>query len=189
MLGDPQGSACSSAWTWAFVLFEWVVASGCCNHDSHNALHWGMHQQFLNQDLMKDVYVAIESPRGTYDKLHLHLGSWLAQTVLLVDKSEPPEALAQVWRALGVDANMADLLANKLGLVCNSGYLHLLASKVEDPKAMEEVSGVWIFLWRLTRFTDIRWRCHWICMKGIALWLDGRGPVLGGFCDFRPQCL
>ena len=91
------------------------------------------------------------------NQLHQHLGPWLAQTVFLVAKSEPPETLEQMWRALGVDANMVDLLANKLGFVLKAGKLNNNASNADDPKAMEEVSGVLLYLWRFTRFTESRW--------------------------------
>eukprot|EP00974_Lingulodinium_polyedra_P119137 11170003-Lingulodinium_polyedra.AAC.1 len=50
-------------------LAEWIVVNGCCNHDVHNALHWGLFQYFPNPEVVKDVYIAIDSLRKGYTQL------------------------------------------------------------------------------------------------------------------------
>eukprot|EP00969_Alexandrium_andersonii_P051132 2245839-Alexandrium_andersonii.AAC.1 len=41
-------------------LLQWAVASGCSNHDCHNALKWSLHHYFQDAELLKEICIAVE---------------------------------------------------------------------------------------------------------------------------------
>ena len=56
------------------ALTEFVVITPCAMHDAHNAFRWGFLSEVRNRELMRDVYVAIESIRNSMDLVNKHIG-------------------------------------------------------------------------------------------------------------------
>jgi hypothetical protein len=48
-------------------LLDWVVTTGCCNHDAHNALKLSLMAQMQDTQLLKDLWISIESLRNAYE--------------------------------------------------------------------------------------------------------------------------
>ena len=85
-------------------LLQWVLGTGCACHDTHNAFKWGMHQQFQNLELLKELYIAIESIRNSYGLLVRYMPKWLLQKLKFVECSDHASGLGPLWTALGVDS-------------------------------------------------------------------------------------
>ena len=47
-------------------LLDWAVGTGCALHDCHNSLKWGLHAHFNDAELMKDLYITIQSGRDAF---------------------------------------------------------------------------------------------------------------------------
>ena len=62
-------------------LTEFVVITPCALHDSQNAFKWSMHDQFTDKDLLRDVYIAIESLRRSADLIDTHIYAWIMETM------------------------------------------------------------------------------------------------------------
>jgi len=69
-------------------------------------------------DLLKDVYVSIESLRNSYGMIMDHIGEWIAQhTDFVADEELPPQRdLELLWTTLGVDPVIVEELAPTLRL-------------------------------------------------------------------------
>eukprot|EP00969_Alexandrium_andersonii_P180255 7966838-Alexandrium_andersonii.AAC.1 len=150
-------------------LCTWVVGNGCGCHDCHNGLKWGMHFQFADKELLKDMHIIVESLRNAYGLLYSHLAQWLADTVLFVDTPEDPSNLAALWTALGVDSDWIGTLVS-LGLLFKGGRLQVASRCMDSPDLFATLSGCLLFLWHFTKFTDSRW-----CTIGSSC----RGLVIG----------
>ena len=66
-------------------LIDWVISTGCANHDTQNGLKWGLAWLTSGDDVIKKLYIAIESLRNAYDLLHKYLPKFLIQSLLPVD--------------------------------------------------------------------------------------------------------
>ena len=53
-------------------LSQWHVATSCGLHDGHNALKWAIHSE-MNPDVLKEVYISLESARNSYSLLVEHM--------------------------------------------------------------------------------------------------------------------
>lgn len=87
----PGGSGSALSSPKMLQLLEWVVANGCAIHDGHNALKWSMHQHFRDSDLLKNIYIGVQSLRNSYGMLYEFLPSWLMTHVDLADESTLPD--------------------------------------------------------------------------------------------------
>ena len=140
-------------------LQEWICATGCALHDSHNALKWALHQQFCNTELTKGLYIVVESLRDSYGQLLQYLGNWVVCSLQFVpDESLPPiEDRAILWTALGLDPTLVEALACQLRLQWKGGRLQVAASCLHLPDVMETVSSALLGVWHFKRFSDSRW--------------------------------
>ena len=140
-------------------LQEWICATGCALHDSHNALKWALHQQFCNTELTKGLYIVVESLRNSYGQLLQYLGNWVVRSLQFVpDENLPPvEDRTILWTALGLDPTLVEVLACQLRLQWKGGRLQVAASCLNLPDVMETVSSALLGVWHFKRFSDSRW--------------------------------
>jgi hypothetical protein len=140
-------------------LQEWTVSTGCALHDSHNALKWALHQQFCNPDLMKGLYIVVESIRNSYGQLLSYLGNWIVRSLQFVpDENLPPaEGRTVLWTALGLDPTLVEVLACQLRLQWKGGRLQVAASCLGLPDVIETLSSALLGVWHFKKFSDSRW--------------------------------
>lgn len=112
--------------------------------------------------LTKDIYIAIESLRNSYDLLYEHMGAWLSENVRFVDDPASPEDLMDMWNALGVKPEWVDLLVS-LRLLWRRGRLEVHSARVEEANLFEDISGALLYLWKFVKFSENRW-----CTVGYA---------------------
>lgn len=152
-------------------LLEWVVSCGCSVHDAHNSLKWGLYVQFSDTSLLKDIYIGIEALRNSYDLLQRFLGSWVSQVVRFVEQPVSAEVLAELWIALGISADMVEVLAHDLHLIWKDGFLEVDARLQGDSDLLEKVSGCLLYIWKWKSVCESRW-----CTVGTSCRV-----VVGGF--------
>lgn len=94
-------------------LTDWVVTTGCGNHDSQNALKWAS-SELLEDPVasMKNLFVVFEALRNSFLDLHKALRQWL---VVCVDYDPSPYDrmdAKEFWGALIMDDGVLDLLVD-----------------------------------------------------------------------------
>ena len=84
-----------------------------------------MHEDFSNRDMMRDIYIAIESLRNTADLISEHMASWVSSRLKFVDDRGPDWVAEQqqVWMALGVELEQAELLSERLQYCFEDGNI------------------------------------------------------------------
>lgn len=139
------------------LLMDWAVATPCSLHDVHKSFFWSLQHSFTNCDLVKNVFISIESCRNSYSQITQVAPSWLAK-VLVVEPEEAlesPDDLRDLWLACGVDAELIDELVD-LRLLFRRGHISVSQSASHDT-VFERVMSCLFSLWRFRRFNESRW--------------------------------
>ena len=66
-------------------LTDWFVATGCSNHDCQNALKWSLAPFLESAEVLKDLYIVVESLRNAFGLLVRHLKHFLAASIAFSD--------------------------------------------------------------------------------------------------------
>ena len=114
----------------AFIPYlEFVLVTPCALHDAQNGFRWGYPAQFKDKQLMRDLYVAIESLRNSADLLWCRLFSWIDSRLrFATPRGEGwKESARSLWTALDVDHEVVELLVDNLELVWADGHLWVQA--------------------------------------------------------------
>ena len=145
--GDPLAS------TALLDLLTWVVATPCAVHDTHNGLKWSLFE------ILKDVFVVIESLRNCLDLLHSYLGLWLADHLHFVEEEElnSVDSLQDLWLAIGVAPSVVEILAEELRLRWRDGKIEVAASCRETDDLVGKISFALLSLWHFQKFSESRW--------------------------------
>lgn len=148
------------------ALTDWVVSTGCGNHDCQNALKWGL-REMMGEDpeaLLKDMYIAMEACRHGYSALHDNLRWWLLRVVRFKSTGFRHEHALEFWGALGVDEDMVHIAA-QLNLVWVGGELCVNPAAEGSADLMDKLSGLVLYLFRFRKFTQSRWTTLGECSR------------------------
>ena len=138
---------------------EFVIVTPCALHDAQNAFKWGFMSECADRQMMRDIYVAIESLRKSADLLSKHLAMWVSKRLRMV----PPRGLAWVesqrvlYNALSVDWETVELLAETLELEFRDGELLVSNGADVDGDLVECVCATLKSAWKFVKFTESRW--------------------------------
>ena len=137
-------------------LTNWIFASGCCNHDAHNALKWAMANQEPSPDCLKSLFIVMESLRNGYHLVAARLATWIPNR--LVFRAVEHACLPELWCVLGIEPEWCQRLVD-LGLWYDSvdDKLYVSPDYANDPEVLEVVSSILLHIWRFRRFTESRW--------------------------------
>ena len=99
------------------ALLEWILDTGCCNHDVHNGLKWSLLQYLTDDAFMKDTFLVIESMRNGFSLLHEELSRWIATAVdwRAAEDLWDRDCACALWAALDVSPKWIEELLD-LGL-------------------------------------------------------------------------
>eukprot|EP00959_Pyramimonas_sp_CCMP1952_P223724 4678031-Pyramimonas_sp.AAC.1 len=162
-------------------LLEFVVTTRCALHIVNKSLEWAMHSEFANRDLLRDVFVSIESIRQSYDLILRCAGDWVECRLELCDdlSNEEIEAKQILWRALGVESELADLLSEVLHLRFAHGRLRVARSAAPAGDVAAAVRTALLAAWRISTFADSRWLTVGKSSQGLVTGLvSGLGDLL-----------
>lgn len=138
-------------------LTDWIVSTGCANHDAQNALKWGLAGLECGDEVTKKLHIVVESLRNGYDLLQTYLPKFLTQSLTLVaDDGATPGHSEEFWASMCVEpAVLQDLV--ELGLRWRKGRLQIYESAASKPDFVEKVTACMLSVFRFKRFTDSRW--------------------------------
>ena len=102
----------SEAATQCSPILDWAVCTGCALHDSSKALEWALAPHVVDKEMLKDMHIAIESCRNSFDLLVQYMPQFLAR---YMERSAAPyskDDVASWWRCMGAPADRIEVLAN-----------------------------------------------------------------------------
>eukprot|EP00971_Amphidinium_carterae_P338917 6476470-Amphidinium_carterae.2 len=95
------------------------TSSGCALHDGHNALGWAWQAMFGRSDaLLKKLHICFASFRASLCECRKHVAKWLVTVLAPVSDGEviPEEELSKMYSALGISADLLDVMASQMHL-------------------------------------------------------------------------
>jgi hypothetical protein len=151
----------ASDWTPVQECLDWVVGTPCANHDCQNSLKWALKAVLDEEDTAQVVHalhIAIASVRNGFDLLHAHLGAFVAEALDFWegDQETPEDTNYQFWLCIGVDAEVAQILAS-LDLFWSDNKLRVARRCKGDPMLLEKITHCILHVCRFKQFTDSRW--------------------------------
>ena len=81
-LGYELSDLGEAAW---LDLWSWETSVGCCAHDFSGALRWAHLKEFGSRDLMRKMWIRVESIRSSLDQLIRQLPHWISRTLRFAD--------------------------------------------------------------------------------------------------------
>ena len=163
-------------------LRDWHVSTACAAHDAHNALKRGMRGVAADvADVLKRLHVVTHSLRNGYRLLHCHLKDFVNSAVAFSQESHDPQVVYEHWRALGVDDDAAEALAD-LSLRWAGGQLLISEAHRGSEGLLENVSSCMVCVFRFRKFSDSRWitvgqGCRSL-LAGLGVGLRGLASVI-----------
>ena len=111
-----------------------MVVTACALHDAHNAFRWGFIAEVKNRELMRNVYIGMESLRNSVMIMTTHMGTWISRRISYAEplNMEWVDLRRKLWRALNVDMEVADLMSMQLQLRWEQGRLLVAKGLPED---------------------------------------------------------
>ena len=140
-------------------LTEFVLVTPCALHDSQNGFRWSLIEQMSNKELMRDIYIGIESLRRSQDLIQEYMFEWLGKVRRArEDQGEDwVNRRRQVWLGLSVDMETADLLAADLQVYWDGNTLWTLRGALQDRDVVSALASALLACWRFQKFSDSRW--------------------------------
>ena len=189
MLAAPQYGK-SKAQSELLHHHEWTVTAGCALHDAHNSLKWGLNFQAWGPQLLKDLFIVMQSLKNSFNLVTERLTPWLALRLIFTDREEcpPGHELLDLWTAMGVDPVLAEQLASDMALHWDFelGALRVAADFRETKEAFEEIAGALMGIWNFRPFSDSRWVTVGLSCRSLVAGLMTGLPSLVE--DIREHC-
>ena len=106
-------------------LTEMVLVTPCALHDCQNGFKWALLAECTDADLLRDLYISVESLRSSHDLISGHVGHWLWERLKRRPDQGPEWVQLQcsLWEALGVDLEVAGILASDLQFEFKDGNI------------------------------------------------------------------
>ena len=153
-----------------FRLTEFVIVTPCAGHDAHNSFKWAVRSRFEQKDLMRDIYISIESLRNSMDLLTGHLSAWVAQNLTFVPDLPPSlvDERKALWDVLNVGPEVAELLAETLQLMALDGRICVAESARHLPDLVGMITATLLAAWDFRRWTESRFLTVGHCARGVV---------------------
>lgn len=137
-------------------LLDWRLGTGCAMHDAQNGLKWALAPYVESGDTIRDLHIAIESLRNSVYTLTSHMPAFLREAVAFDPEPYDRDEVYEFWTAVGVGADTVHALV-ELNPWYAGGRLWVAACWETREDLQEVLTGIWIYLLRLRKFTESRW--------------------------------
>ena len=141
---------------WERSLEEWVVLTGCCDHDATNALKWAV-EEFLEdwKKELKDVFVAVRALRDAYSLLMDWSLEWVVARVEFGPRRHSTEDCYKFWTLLGVEKAAVEGLV-EFDIHWRDGKLHATSDSAPTPRTYERIAELFLAVAHIERFNEGR---------------------------------
>ena len=138
-------------------LCHWLVTCRCAMHVAHGALKRSLGELATDKFSMTSCWVVFASLRSSIGQLGRCGSSWANQRIAFEDWSMPMEHAEQLWRILGMPAEVVDeLLRLQLRWDPSDGRLKVARQFLHSSTVTEEVLKVLKATWKFAQFSESR---------------------------------
>ena len=136
-------------------LLDLPLFTGCCNHDVHNALKWGMASHLESDAFFKRLQSVMQSLRNSYGQLRAFVPIFLQQYMRFSEEPFDPDEVREFWVSLGVSPSILEDLV-ELNPVWDGTYLNI---SVEDAASdlILRMSAIILQVMDFRLATESRW--------------------------------
>ena len=108
-----------------FAHMDMMVVTPCSLHDAQNAFRWGLLNKFQDRQLMRDIYISVESLRNSADIISSSVSAWVLRMISFAPPRENQwmDEQRALLAALSVDLEIAELVVDQLQLCWEGGRL------------------------------------------------------------------
>ena len=140
-------------------LTEMVLVTPCALHDCQNGFKWALLAECTDADLLRDLYISVESLRNSHDLISAHVGHWLWERLKRRPDQGPEWVQLQcsLWEALGVDLEVAGILASDLQFEFKDGTIWIWEEAEFEGDLGECIEAALMSVWRFVKFSETRW--------------------------------
>ena len=133
------------------VLLEIVVVTPCALHDVQNGFRWGMHGMAKDKELLRDVYIGIESLRNSCDLLTTYVAEWVATKLSF--RADPASRQWQLdqhslWEALGLNPDIIESLVFILEFEFADSRVWVSPRCSDQPSLVNDLVGTLLTTWK-----------------------------------------
>ena len=158
----PQHSGAEGEPWQLLDLLEWVVATPCAVHDTHNGLKWALYMFLFDAEFLKSMWTVTASLRNSHDLLVQHICMWLLSDANVAFKSQEDlptaEHLRQLWTGLDLPLEVVNILVELRAIWSPSeGKLLLSIHAKSKEDLMSTLTGCIITVWNFKLFKEQRW--------------------------------
>ena len=137
-------------------MMDWAVGTGCALHDASKALQWALAPWVTDKQMVKDLYVVIESCRNGFDLLTEYMPVFLVQHMVRSPAAYSKEAVAAWWRCMGVSADWVEHLAD-LNPIFRQGKLVVSEKIGGQVVSADLVADCLLYIFKFSKFSETRW--------------------------------
>ena len=114
---------------------------GCAAHDCHNALKWSVFFRYDEKEILRDAFTAVAALRQSMDVLTRFVGEWVSARISFKVSIgfDEQETRRELWNALNVEPDVAQVLSETLQLWWSDGRLWLCNSQESNVQAISDV--------------------------------------------------
>ena len=119
---------------------DWFVTAPCSGHDAQHVLKWGVKRVGHDDDISKELRVAVEALRNSFDAINGCMASFVSTYLYCVN--DPLESRGQAytcWTNLSVNPDVANVLAD-LNLRWENGRLLASSRRRFDEDLLHQIS-------------------------------------------------
>ena len=141
---------------------RWAVVLGCCHHDLHNGLKWGLANLTAESQTLTDLHVAIESLRDSLARIHNALSCFLIQHVSFAAPlaTREKDMFQMFWLALDLESSIVDILVAWEVRWCAHTCKLLVSSDLEQQfseEGWDQLAATVAHVLKFSVFSESRW--------------------------------
>ena len=157
---------------WRDELLHFQVDNGCAAHDASNAFHEGC-KRYAADDVLKNAFLFVEMTRNSFQYIANEFIQWLTLRCVFDREIVDDDEERTFWSFLDIPHDWLDIFVD-LAPTWRGNSIHMRSTKETDPKAVEHISQIYLWLLRFRKFAQTRW-----LTAGVSSRSTFRAGVLG----------
>ena len=181
-VGPDLGPDCKEKW-WT----DLCVANGCACHDISNSFKWALNP-FIQENLLKDLYIVVESLRNSFTILQASMRKFLIKYLSFrPEGATTGAAAAWFWQVMGVEVDMMEAVL-EVSPWWEGERLWVNSELANDRGNLGKITTVLQYLFKWRKFTETRFLSVGSSCRGVVASLAVGLSALVEIARATPGC-